>query len=98
MSKGFWPERVARNASNVCFHASAWTFAVCVRTPSRSNRHASIASGSPGAPIPSKRSGGAGGDGEVVQHQLHAALELLVGDAPVRRQPDATGPRVDDDA
>ena len=35
----------SRKASNICFQAAAWTFAVWVRTPSRSNRQAEIPSG-----------------------------------------------------
>ena len=39
--------RSRRKSSNISFHAAACTFAVCVSTPSRSNRHARIAAGSP---------------------------------------------------
>ena len=39
--------RARRKSSNISFHASACTVAVCVSTPSRSNRHASISLGSP---------------------------------------------------
>src|SRR6266513_5033980 len=39
--------RSRRNASNICFQAAACTRAVCVRTPSRSNRQARIPLGKP---------------------------------------------------
>src|SRR5436190_22409984 len=41
------PARSRRNASNICFQAAACTRAVCVRTPSRSNRQARIPLGKP---------------------------------------------------
>src|SRR5215212_5050989 len=34
-----------RKSSNICFHACAWILAVCVSTPSRSNRHVVIPRG-----------------------------------------------------
>ena len=39
--------RARRNSSNICFQAAAWTFAVWVRTPSRSKRQAQTPSGRP---------------------------------------------------
>ena len=39
-----------RNSSNICFHALAWTFAVWVSTPSRSNRQVVMPSGRSSTP------------------------------------------------
>src|SRR5579875_1617208 len=56
MSKGThgWPVAAARRrrySSNICFQALAWTTAVLVRTPSRSNRQAVTPSGKPSTPV-----------------------------------------------
>ena len=42
-----WSRGCFRNASNVSFHALAWTLAVWVNTPSRSRRQASMLGGKP---------------------------------------------------
>src|ERR1041384_170883 len=64
MSKGTngWPVPAARGrreSSNISFPAAAWTVAVLVRTPSRSNRPARMPSGRPSTAVAYPKTPGA---------------------------------------
>src|SRR5437764_14007204 len=81
--------RRRRYSSNICFQAAACTFAVCVSTPSRSNRHARIAPGSPSV--------GSTPLSEALEKREDALLEqdggvfVVVVDAVVREQMTVAG-------